>query len=73
MSKTPIVAINKKHQTTVNRFIDWDIKYSRIVDDTEDNGGRKQESAYNRAFELFHSLPKREQANLGKHFDTAGY
>ena len=60
-----ITAINKKYQTTINKFIKAEAKYSKIVADTGDNGGLKQERAYERAYELFDSLPKREQKNLG--------
>lgn len=57
-------AINPKYQSIVNKFLKADQKYNDIVDQTEDNGGIKQERAYDRAYELFHSLPKREQKNL---------
>lgn len=68
-----IQAINPKYQSIINRFIRWDRKYQHIVDTTDDNGGLAQERAYNKAYELFNDLPKREQKNLSKHFPTIGY
>ncbi|OES24038.1 hypothetical protein [Alteromonas macleodii] len=68
-----ITAINPKYQTTVDRFVKWDIRYNAIVDATEDNGGTKQASAYEKAYNAFHSLPKREQQNITKKRDTNGY
>ncbi len=69
----PVVAINKKYQSAINRFIKWNSKYEHLVDTTEDNGGLAQERAYDKASELFNELPKREQKNLAKHIDTIGY
>lgn len=73
MTTSTITAINKKYQVRINRFIKADIKYDAIVDSTDDNGGLKQERAYDKAAELFHDLPKREQKNLSKHMDISGY
>ena len=69
----PIIAINKKYQTTINRFIRWDKKYNAIVEETDDSCEGKQGLAYDKAHEYFHELPKREQKNLSKHFPTIGY
>lgn len=71
--KIGVLAINSKHQKTVNKFLSWNAKYDAIVDATEDNGGRKQENAYNKASEFFSELPKREQKNLARFVDTVGY
>ncbi len=68
-----VTAINPKYQSTVNRFILWDSKYSAIVDATEDNGGAKQENAYDKALTIWLELPKREQKNISKTIDIAGY
>jgi len=68
-----VTAINPTHQNVVNRFIKADAGYSQIVADTDDNGGIKQERAYDRAYNLFHRLPKREQKNLSKFMSTVGY
>lgn len=60
-------AFNSKWQATVNRFVKADIKYDGIVDanDAADrDGSPQQSSAYDRASELFHELPKREQQKL---------
>lgn len=57
-------AINKKYQKLVDRFLKADAAYNAIVDATEDNGGAKQERAYEKAQELYSQLPKREQKNL---------
>lgn len=66
-------ALNPKHQANVNRFLTWDAKYATIVNETDDCGGPKQEHAYNKASEYFHTLPKREQAKIGKVLCIAGY
>jgi hypothetical protein len=65
--------INKKYSTIIKRFLSWDAKYIAIVDATEDNGGLKQERAYDKASELFSEIPKREQKHLGKFYDVIGY
>ena len=68
-----VTAINKKYQSLVNRFIKADAKYNEIVDATDDNGGLKQERAYEKANDLLDELPKRERANISKVIDIAGY
>lgn len=70
---TTVKAINKKHQSTVNRFIKANARYDQIVDETEDNGGMKQERAYDKAYELFHELPAREQKNIARTINCIGY
>lgn len=62
-----IQAISKKYQAVVNRFADWNAKYDAIVSETQDEGGNKQQRAYDKASENWHELPKREQANIVKH------
>lgn len=68
-----IVAINKKHQALINRFIKWDAKYNAIVNASDGDEGRAGEKAYNKAADIWHALPKREQANINKTTDTIGY
>ena len=68
---TPITAINPKYQSMVKRFVKWDKKYNAIVDfnhanDLDESNCPKQERAYEKAAEIFHDLPKREQANINK-------
>jgi len=56
-------AINKAHQTTVNRFIKWNDKYDALVN-AEKEESPAGERAYEKALDLWCELPKREQANL---------
>jgi polyhydroxyalkanoate synthesis regulator phasin len=66
--KPECVAINPKWQGTINKFIRADEKYSRIVDETGDDGGLRQERAYDTAYELLQSLPKRERNRLNSSY-----
>ena len=68
-----IIAINKKHQAAVNRFISWAAKYDLIVDQTDDSGSLKQERAFDKACDYWNELPKREQKNISKQIETSGY
>ncbi len=63
----PIVtAINPKYQHTIKRFLKWNAHYDSIVSETDDNGGTKQEKAYDRASEFWAEIPKSEQDNILK-------
>ena len=68
-----VKAINSTHQRTLNSFLKWDATYNQIVDETDDNGGRVQERAYDKACEAFKRLPGREKINLSRHVDISGY
>jgi hypothetical protein len=68
VSKLVCVAVNKKYQSTVNRFLAWNFKYDQLVNQELDET-RKGEHAYEKAFELYHELTKREQANICKTFN----
>ena len=68
-----VVALNKKWQATVNRFIKWDKKYNDLVNLDDDKNDRKQENAFNKAAENFNELPKREVRNISKHICIFGY
>jgi len=75
MSETNIQirAINPKYQSQVNRFIKHNARYSQIVDETDDNGGAKQQRAYDNGCNALDGLPKRELANIRKKIDITGY
>lgn len=64
MTPKQVTAIDSKYQSLVNRFLKADSKYDKIVNETDNEGGLKQEMAYEVAYELYHQLPKREQENL---------
>jgi hypothetical protein len=68
-----VKAVNPKHQGVINKFIMWNAKYDEIVNATNDNGGRKQENAYDKAAEFLSRLPAREKANIARQIDLAGY
>ena len=66
-----IIAINKKHQKAVNKFMKLHSKYSEIVNynhanDIEDGNCIKQERAYDKASDCFYELNNREQSNILK-------
>ena len=65
-----VVAINKKYQSTVNRFITWNNKHDQAVNEENE---KKAEKTYDKAYELFHLLPKREQMNIMKSGITGYY
>lgn len=58
-----VIAINKKYQSTVNRFIAWNDKHDQAVNEENE---KKAEKTYDKACELFRLLPKREQMNIMK-------
>ena len=74
MSNTTVTAINKKHQAAVNRYIKAITKYNSIVDamDSEDDHRsfarleRAEERAYDKAYDIWCELPKRERMNITK-------
>lgn len=68
-----IIAINPKYQATINKFIMWNAKYDEVVQATDDNGGRKQENAYDKAKSYLEALPARERKNLAKRVCLTGY
>ena len=71
--QTTVIAINPIYQKIVNRFIKWDTRYSEIVSATDDNGGRKQEAAYDKAADAWYLLTARERVHLAKHYHVVGY
>ena len=64
--KKYVRAINQQHQAAVSSFVYWDTKYNDLVDLDDDKNERKQEKAYNKAYELYSELPAREQKQLNK-------
>jgi hypothetical protein len=68
-----MIAINKKYQSVIKRFLAWDKKYNDLIDAADGDECRKAENAYNKAAELWAELPKREQSNIGKNHDVFGY
>ena len=73
-----IIAVNKKHQSNVNKVVSWALKYSQAVNDydvknIDDNKRPKQERAYNMTCEYLAELPQREKQNINKTLDITGY
>lgn len=60
-----IQAITKKHQKTVNKFVKFNAKYDALVDAGRDETTAAANS-YEKAFDAWCELPKREQANIVK-------
>jgi len=72
-------AINKKHQTKVNRAVYWITKYSHLNnlrDIADGNGEEKEYKKYDRLcarsfdkyLDYLYELPKREQKQIEKNF-----
>ena len=69
-------SVHTKHKLKVNAFVRANLAYDVQVDrnDILDGFGcqqetSKQEKAYDKASDLWHELPKREQANLNRTHD----
>lgn len=58
-----IKSINSKHQATVDKFVKFDTKYNQLVDEGKEES-KQGDNVYEKACELFSSLPKTEQNNL---------
>jgi len=74
-------AINKAHQTTLNKLYKVDRKYNALVDagDMLDDTvsvrkweaqEAKQEACYETLIDLWDSLPKREQTSANKQYEA---
>ena len=74
-----IIAINKKHQSKVNKAGKWILKYNALNDlrDKADNNGeilevrrlnRKCADAFDSYLEIVNELPLREKAQIDKIF-----
>jgi hypothetical protein len=74
-----IIAINKKHQSKVNKASKWILKYNALNDlrDKADNNGeilevrrlsRKCAGAFDSYLEIVNELPLREKAQIDKIF-----
>ena len=73
-----ITAINKKHQSTVNKCLKHYRKYHELVNLNGDEGTQinqqKQENQFDAYKILLDELPKREQVNFEKqHKSIHGY
>lgn len=75
---TQVKAINKKHQSLVNRAIKYDALYERLnylrenADNADDEKlyrkyDRMATNAYDKFLDAMWQLPKREQKNIEKH------
>ncbi len=71
-----LTAINPKYQAKINRAIKWNAKYDQEVnamdlcetDKEIAKSERLQEKHYDKLMDIVDGLPKREQAQLVKHF-----
>jgi hypothetical protein len=74
-----IIAINKKHQSKVNKASKWILKYNALNDlrDKADNNGdilqvrrlnRKCAGAFDSYLDIVNELPLREKAQIDKIF-----
>ena len=74
-------AINKVHQTTLNKLYKVDRKYNALVDagdmiddaasiKTWDAQEAAQEACYETLIDLWDSLPKREQTSANKQYEA---
>ena len=64
-----INAINAKYQKTINKWFKLDRQYHDLVNQDLDCTV-KSCKIFTRAFELFESLPKREQKNINKQYKS---
>lgn len=58
-----VKAINRKHQAMVNRCVELNARYDKLVDNGKDETVRAM-NVYSRLVDCMQSLPYREQKNL---------